>query len=127
MTKYDFESLDEFIGYVEKYFSRSRARNKGDDSFEHAETVREGDTAFLRFRVNENFDSMAVAVRIPAKDDWLAWFPNFSHHGLGELPEMLDKINNANHERNPEGHPTSEEKCRDEGLDLESIDWRGRP
>lgn len=126
MAKYNFDTIQDFVDYVEQYFSKSRSRNTGDDSFEISQIARAGDVAFLRFDVNPDFDAMAVLVRVPAQNEWVGFFPKFSHEGLAELPRLLGEVNNDNHDNCPERHPPSEEKRMEEMIGgLEWTDYEG--
>lgn len=126
MAKFKFESLEEFKDYVERYFSKQRDRNAGNDRFEFDRLKQVGDVAYLVFDVNPQFEALAMAVRVPAKDTWLCWFPKFSHHGLDHLSDVLGDVNNGNHELRPEKHPASSEKLEDEeGFD--EAEWETQP
>lgn len=113
MAKFKFDSLKEFSDYVERYFSQNRGRNYGNDNFEFKECKRRGDVAYMTFDVNEDFDSVAACIKIPAKNVWLCFFPKFSHDGLKDLPSALGEINDQNHKARPDRHPPSEEKLNE--------------
>jgi len=113
MAKYNFDELHDFADYVEKYFSGDRKLNMGNDDFERKAIKRDGDVAYMKFEVNENFDAVATCIKVPAQDEWLCFFPKFSHKPLEQMHEVLSEVNNDNHERN-DRHPTSEEKTEEE-------------
>lgn len=125
MAKYKFDTIPDFIDYVEKYFSGDRDLNYGDDDFEASEYMHSGDVVYIKFEVNDDFDALAVCMKVPAQSEWVCLFPKFSHDKISELTNVLGEVNNDNHERRPDRHPTSEEKLEDENLD--DLEWKEVP
>lgn len=125
MAKYSFDTVQDFIAYVEKYFSGDRELNYGDDEFEASEFMNSGDVTYVKFEVNDEFDALAVCMKVPAQDEWVCMFPKFSHDKISEMTDVLAEVNNDNHERRPDRHPTSEEKLEDEEMD--DLEWSEVP
>jgi len=125
MAKYKFNTVRAFTDYVEKHFSGDRDLNYGNDDFEASEYMHSGDVAYIKFEVNDDFDALAVCMKIPAQSEWVCMFPKFSHDKISEMTRVLAEVNNENHERRPDRHPTSKEKLEDEELD--DLEWMEVP
>lgn len=121
MARYSFSSVQKFIDYVEKYFSGPRDLNYGNDEFEASKYMRSGDVAYVRFDVNDDFNALAVCLRVPAQSEWVCLFPKFSHDKISELPRVLCEVNDSNHDNRPDRHPTSKEKLDEQ--DLNDLEW----
>lgn len=96
MVKVKFEDLDELIDYVEENFSKTRERNPQGFKFEHKETIREREVAYLIFSHETQSDIVFCAVRIPAHDTWIGWVPTFDHYPLKELPRIISDADMEN-------------------------------
>lgn len=121
MARYSFDELHDFADYVEDYFSTPRDLNYGDDEFERKAVKKDGDVAYIKFEVNEDFDAVATCIKIPAQSEWLCFFPKFSHKPLERMHDVLSEVNNDNHEARPDKHPSSEEKT--EAVQFNETQW----